>query len=185
MHSLRSSRFLFLQAKRGKRARALGKKEQKSRSGGEGRGRKGNGVSFPSPPLPPAPTFLLLFTQCPRALAPLGLKEKETTATQATLQPTFLLLFAQCPRALAPLGLKEKETTATQATSCMVGREDKRTNNRTMFPAQGNSAAIGYQCPVKLELLKGADLLRIFLITIQLLLHKINYMYHYININFL
>ena len=53
--SLRSSRFLFLQAKRGKRARALGKKEQKSR----------------------------LFAQCPRALAPLGLKEKETTATQA------------------------------------------------------------------------------------------------------
>ena len=41
------------------------------------------GVSFPSPPLPPAPTFLLLFAQCPRALAPLGLKEKETTATQA------------------------------------------------------------------------------------------------------
>ena len=40
--SLRSSRFRFLQAKRGKRARALGKKEQKSRSGGEERGRKGN-----------------------------------------------------------------------------------------------------------------------------------------------
>ena len=40
--SLRSSRFRFLQAKRGKRARALGEKEQKSRSGGEGRGRKGN-----------------------------------------------------------------------------------------------------------------------------------------------
>ena len=35
--SLRSSRFRFLQAKRGKRARALGKKEQKSRSEGEGR----------------------------------------------------------------------------------------------------------------------------------------------------
>ena len=32
--SLRSSRFRFLQAKQGKRARALGKKEQKSRSGG-------------------------------------------------------------------------------------------------------------------------------------------------------
>ena len=44
------------------------------------------GVSFPSPPLPPTPTFLLLFAQCPRAsfvLAPLGLKETETTATQA------------------------------------------------------------------------------------------------------
>ena len=42
INSLRSSRFRFLQAKRGKRVRALGKKEQKSRSGGEGRGRKGN-----------------------------------------------------------------------------------------------------------------------------------------------
>ena len=38
--SLRSSRFRFLQAKRGKRARALGKKEQKSRSGGGGGGGK-------------------------------------------------------------------------------------------------------------------------------------------------
>ena len=36
--SLRSSRFRFLQAKRGKRVRALGKKEQKSRSGGGGGG---------------------------------------------------------------------------------------------------------------------------------------------------
>ena len=34
--SLGSSHFRFLQAKRGKRARALGKKEQKSRSGGRG-----------------------------------------------------------------------------------------------------------------------------------------------------
>ena len=41
------------------------------------------GVSFPSPPLPPAPTFLLFFAKCPRALTPLGLKETETTATQA------------------------------------------------------------------------------------------------------
>ena len=62
--SLRSSRFRFFWAKRGeheRRARALGKKEQKSR-------------------------FLLLFAQCPRVsfvLAPLGLKETETTATQA------------------------------------------------------------------------------------------------------
>ena len=37
-------------------------------------------------PLPPAPTFLLLFAQCQRALAPLGLKEMETTATQANPQ---------------------------------------------------------------------------------------------------
>ena len=35
------------------------------------------------PPPPPLLLFLLLFAQCPRALAPLGLKETETTATQA------------------------------------------------------------------------------------------------------
>ena len=45
------------------------------------------------------------------------------------------------------------------ATSYMVGREDKRTNNRTMFPALKNNAAAGYQGPVKTELLKGAGLL--------------------------
>ena len=48
--SLRSSRFRFLQTKRGKRARALGKKEQKSRSGwGEGGGgeRGGEGKETP------------------------------------------------------------------------------------------------------------------------------------------
>ena len=45
-------------------------------------------------------------------------------------------------------------------TSYMVGREDKRTNNRTMFPALKNNAAAGYQGPVKIELLKGAGLLR-------------------------
>ena len=50
--SLRSSRFRFLQAKRGKRARALGKKEQKSRSRGEGPSRaypawlEGNGNDY-------------------------------------------------------------------------------------------------------------------------------------------
>ena len=42
----------------------------------------------------------------------------------------------------------------------MVGREDKRTNNRTMLPALKNNAAAGYQGPVKRELLKGAGLLR-------------------------
>ena len=41
----------------------------------------------------------------------------------------------------------------------MVGREDKMTNNRTMFPALKNNAAIGYQGPVKIELLKDAGLL--------------------------
>ena len=40
----------------------------------------------------------------------------------------------------------------------MVGQEDKRTNNRTMFPALKNNAAAGYQGPVKKELLKGAGL---------------------------
>ena len=48
MASLRSSRFRFLQAKRGKRARAFGKKEQKSRSGGGGGGRGGEGKETPA-----------------------------------------------------------------------------------------------------------------------------------------
>ena len=77
--SLRSSRFRFLQAKRGKRARALRKKEQKSRSGRGG----GAGKERKPHPSPPLLLFLLLFAQCPRALTPLGLKETETTATQA------------------------------------------------------------------------------------------------------
>ena len=46
-------------------------------------------------------------------------------------------------------------------TSYMVGRGDKRTNNRTVFPSLKNNAAAGYQGPVKIELLKGAGLLRI------------------------
>ena len=37
----------------------------------------------------------------------------------------------------------------------MVDREDKRTNNRTMFPALKNNAAAGYQGPVKIELFAG------------------------------
>ena len=44
-------------------------------------------------------------------------------------------------------------------TCCMVGREDKRTNDRTMFPALKNNVVAGYQGPVKIELLKGAGLL--------------------------
>ena len=43
--------------------------------------------------------------------------------------------------------------------SYMVGREDKRTNNRTMLPILKNNAAAGYQGPVKIELLEGAGLL--------------------------
>ena len=45
------------------------------------------------------------------------------------------------------------------ATPYMVGREDKRTNNRTVLPALKNNAATGYQGPVKIELLKSAGLL--------------------------
>ena len=45
------------------------------------------------------------------------------------------------------------------ATSYLVGREDKRTNNRTMFPALKNNAAAGYQGPVKVKVLKDAGLL--------------------------
>ena len=41
-----------------------------------------------------------------------------------------------------------------------VGREDKRTNNRTMLlTVQKKNTAAGYQCLVKIELLKGAGLL--------------------------
>ena len=45
------------------------------------------------------------------------------------------------------------------ATSYMVGREDKKTNNRAMLPTLKNNAAAGYQGPVKIKLLKGAGLL--------------------------
>ena len=44
-------------------------------------------------------------------------------------------------------------------TSYMIGRENKRTNNKTTLPALKNNAAAGYQGPVKRELLKGAGLL--------------------------
>ena len=45
------------------------------------------------------------------------------------------------------------------ATPYMVGREDKRTKNRTILPTLKNNAAAGYQNPRKIELLKGAGLL--------------------------
>ena len=45
------------------------------------------------------------------------------------------------------------------ATSHMVGREDKITNNRTLFPTLKNNAAAGYKGSVKTELVKGAGLL--------------------------
>ena len=44
------------------------------------------------------------------------------------------------------------------AASDMVDREDKRSNNRTMLPTLKNNTAAGYQGPVKIELLEGADL---------------------------
>ena len=47
------------------------------------------------------------------------------------------------------------------ATFYMFGGEDKRTNNRTMLPALKNNAAVGYQGPVKIELLKGVGLLTV------------------------
>ena len=46
-----------------------------------------------------------------------------------------------------------------QLASYMVDREDKRKNKRTMLPTLKNNAAVGYQGPVKIELLKGAGLL--------------------------
>ena len=46
------------------------------------------------------------------------------------------------------------------ATSYMIGRENKRTNNETILPAVKNNAVAGYNGPVKLELLKGAGLLK-------------------------
>ena len=44
----------------------------------------------------------------------------------------------------------------------MVGREDKRTNNRTMFPALKNNAAAGYKGPVKIELSEGEGLMLLY-----------------------
>ena len=41
------------------------------------------------------------------------------------------------------------------STSYMVGRENKRTNNRTMFLILKNNAAAGYKGPAKIELLRG------------------------------
>ena len=41
----------------------------------------------------------------------------------------------------------------------MVGRENKRTNDRTVSPALENNAAACYKGPLKIELLKGAGVL--------------------------
>ena len=45
------------------------------------------------------------------------------------------------------------------AMSNMVGQEDNRMNNRTMFPSLKNNADAAYKGPVKIELLEGAGLL--------------------------
>ena len=45
------------------------------------------------------------------------------------------------------------------AASYMVGRENKRTNNRTMLRALKTNAAADYKAPVKIELLKGEGVL--------------------------
>ena len=45
--------------------------------------------------------------------------------------------------------------------SYMVGRDDKRTNNRTMFSGLKENAAAGCKVPAKIELLKGAGLLSV------------------------
>ena len=47
------------------------------------------------------------------------------------------------------------------ATSYMVCREEKRTNNSTILLALKNNEPAGYQCPVEIVLLKGADLLKV------------------------
>ena len=50
---------------------------------------------------------------------------------------------------------------ASFVTSYMVGREDKRTNKRTMLPTLKNNAAAGYKGPVKIELLRSAGQLKV------------------------
>ena len=49
----------------------------------------------------------------------------------------------------------------------MVGREDKRTNNITMFLILKNNAAAGYQGPVKIELLKGVGLRKLIIFAVS------------------
>ena len=41
----------------------------------------------------------------------------------------------------------------------MIGRENKRTNNKTMFPTLKNNATAGYQGPAIKELLKCVAIL--------------------------
>ena len=61
--------------------------------------------AFPGkePPLPPAPTFLLLFAQCPRVITPLGLKETGMTATQAISRTKKLHIAMTLPAQISNL----------------------------------------------------------------------------------
>ena len=52
-----------------------------------------------------------------------------------------------------------------------VGREDKKTNNKTMLPKPKHNAAAGYQGPMKTEILKGAGLLGFFGLNCKILGH--------------
>ena len=56
-------------------------------------------------------------------------------------------------------GFLQDNRPALFATSYMVGREEKRPNNRTMFPNVKKNAAAGYESPEKIEMLKGVALL--------------------------
>ena len=62
---------------------------------------------------------------------------------------------------IAQVGTRLKGRPAPTAMFYMVGRKNKRTNNRTMLPAPKSSTAAAYQGPVNIELLKGAGLLQI------------------------
>ena len=73
------------------------------------------------------------------------------------LELVSLLVLIMYPK-MSNMCVKKMGRPASFATSYMIGREDKRTNNRTMLPTLKNNAAAGYQGPVKRELLKDAGL---------------------------
>ena len=52
---------------------------------------------------------------------------------------------------------QDRERPAPFTTSYIVCQEDKRANNRTIFPALKNNAAAGYKGSVKKELLKAVQ----------------------------
>ena len=77
----------------------------------------------------------------------------------------FVMRFKQLGNGLLKHVYTMLERPAPFATSSMVGRENKRMNNRATFLALKNNAAAGYQGLVKKELLKDAGLLTIFVHT--------------------